>query len=217
MSERRARFVTENTAPSSPPLLPELRLHLAGEVTPLWQATEASMEREGLPPPYWAFAWPGGQAVARWVLDHAEAVRGRDVLDFASGSGLAAVACRLAGAGRVLANEIDPFAIEAIGLNAALNGTAAIEVAAEDLIGRPLPGIDVILAGDVCYERPMAERATAWFREMAGRGCTVILGDPGRAYLPKEGLEALARYRVPTSLDLEDRDLRETTVWRMLR
>lgn len=217
MSERRARFVTENTAPSSPPLLPELRLHLAGEVTPLWQATEASMEREGLPPPYWAFAWPGGQAVARWVLDHAEAVRGRDVLDFASGSGLAAVACRLAGAGRVLANEIDPFAIEAIGLNAALNGTAAIEVAAEDLIGRPLPGIDVILAGDVCYERPMAERATAWFREMAGRGCTVILGDPGRAYLPKEGLEALAHYRVPTSLDLEDRDLRETTVWRMLR
>lgn len=217
MSERRARFVTENTAPSSPPLLPELSLHLAGEVTPLWQATEASMEREGLPPPYWAFAWPGGQAVARWVLDHAEVVRGRNVLDFASGSGLVAVACRLAGAGRVLANEIDPFAIEAIGLNAALNGAPGIEVAAEDLIGRALPDVDVILAGDVCYERPMAERATAWFRELAGRGCTVILGDPGRAYLPKDGLEALARYPVPTSLDLEDRELRETTVWRMLR
>jgi predicted nicotinamide N-methyase len=225
MSERHARFVTDNTAPSSPPLVPELRLHLAGEVTPLWQATEASMEREGLPPPYWAFAWPGGQAVARWVLDHPEEVRGRSVLDFASGSGLVAVACAFAGARRVLANEIDPFAVEAIRLNAALNGVAGVggaggaggvEIAAEDLIGRPLPDVDVILAGDVCYERPMAERATAWFRELAHRGCTVVLGDPGRAYLPKDGLEPLARYPVPTTLDLEDRELRETTVWRML-
>ncbi|HSK41621.1 MAG TPA: 50S ribosomal protein L11 methyltransferase, partial [Arenibaculum sp.] len=187
----------------------------ASEVTPLWAATEASLEREGLPPPYWAFAWPGGQAVARLLLDRPELVAGRHVLDFAAGSGIVAIAAARAGAARVLANEIDPFAMAAIGLNAALNGVD-VEIAAGDIMGRPQPGIDLVLAGDVCYERPMAERATRWLRSLAAAGATVLLGDPGRSYLPQTGLEAVGRHAVPTSMELEDREVRETTVWRLL-
>jgi predicted nicotinamide N-methyase len=212
-----ARFILHNTAPGEPPLLPGLRLHLASEVTPLWEATEETLARSNLPPPYWAFAWPGGQAVARYLLDRPDLVRGRRVLDFASGSGLVAIAAARAGAAHVTANEIDAFAAAAIGMNAGLNGLpeGVPEIAAFDLMGRPMPGIDIVLAGDVCYERPMAERAIAWFTDLARSGAEVILGDPGRAYLPREGLEPLARYDVPTPLDLEDREVRETTVWRL--
>ncbi|NYZ17399.1 methyltransferase [Azospirillum sp. RWY-5-1] len=207
-------FIRANTVVAAPPLVPELRLHLATEVTPLWEATEATLRQNNLPPPYWAFAWPGGQAVARHVLDHPELVAGKRVLDFAAGTGLVAIAAALRGATCVAA-EIDRFAVAAIELNAALNGVA-VETVSEDLIGHALPDIDVVLAGDVCYERPMAERATTWMRLLAARGATVILGDPGRAYLPRQGLEALGRHTVPTSLDLEDRETRETTVWRLL-
>ncbi|HYG87358.1 MAG TPA: methyltransferase [Azospirillum sp.] len=210
-----AAFVRTNTVIASPSLLPEIRLHLATEVTPLWEATEATLARNNLPPPYWAFAWPGGQAVARYALDHAELVRGKRVLDFAAGTGLVGIACALAGAARVCAAEIDAFALAAMDLNAALNGVT-VEAVSDDLVGSDLPDIDVVLAGDVCYERPMAERVTAWLRRVAATGTTVILGDPGRAYVPKEGLEFLTRHDVPTSLDLEDRTVRETTVWRLL-
>lgn len=210
-----AAFVRTNTAVAAPSLVPELRLHLATEVTPLWEATESTLQRNNLPPPYWAFAWPGGQAVARYALDHPELVRGKRVLDFAAGTGLVGIACALAGAARVRAAEIDPFALAAMDLNAALNGVA-VEGVSEDLVGSDLPDVDVVLAGDVCYERPMAERVTAWLRRVAAAGTTVVLGDPGRAYVPKEGLEFLARYDVPTSLDLEDRTVRETNVWRLL-
>ena len=210
-----ATFVRANTAIAHPSLLPEMRLHLATEVTPLWEATEATLARNNLPPPYWAFAWPGGQAVARHVLDNPELVRGKRVLDFAAGTGLVGIACLLAGAAHVRAAEIDSFALAAMELNAALNGVA-LEGVSDDLVGRDLPDIDVVLAGDVCYERPMAERVTAWLRRIAAAGTLVVLGDPGRAYVPTSGLELLGRYAVPTSLELEDRTLRETNVWRLL-
>ncbi|PWC40691.1 methyltransferase [Azospirillum sp. TSO22-1] len=210
-----ATFVRANTAVAPPSLLPELRLHLATEVTPLWEATEATLARNNLPPPYWAFAWPGGQAVARHILDNPETVRGKRVLDFAAGTGLVGIACALAGAAYVRAAEIDAFALAAMELNAGLNGVA-LEGVSDDLVGRDLPDIDVVLAGDVCYERPMAERVTAWLRRIAAAGTLVVLGDPGRAYVPSTGLELLGRYAVPTSLELEDRTLRETNVWRLL-
>jgi predicted nicotinamide N-methyase len=210
----RAAFVRAETALASPPLVPEIRLYLASEVTPLWEATEATLAASYVPPPYWAFAWPGGQALARHILDHSQMIAGRRVLDFAAGSGLTAIAAAKAGAASVAAAEIDPIALAAIALNAAANAVEVACIAADvcDTDG----GWEVVLAGDVCYERPMAERATAWLRGLARRGAVVLLGDPGRAYLPREGLEALARYVVPTTLDLEDRTERETTVWRML-
>jgi predicted nicotinamide N-methyase len=205
-------FIRRETAVAAPPLVPEIRLHLATELVPLWQATEAKLAEHGLPPPYWAFAWPGGQALARHVLDHADLVRGRRVLDFAAGSGLSAIAAALAGAASVAAAEIDPFAIAAIGLNARLNGVA-VETLAQDVVG-DAGDWDIVLAGDVCYERPMAERVAAWLGRLARRGTTVLMGDPGRNYLPADGLAEIARYQVPTSLELEDRTLRETVVWR---
>ena len=212
MSESDATiFVRRETVIASPPLVPEIRLHLASEVVPLWQATEADLARHGLPPPYWAFAWPGGQALARHLLDHPDIVRGQRVLDFAAGSGLGAIAAAKAGAASVAAAEIDRFAIAAIGLNATLNGVpiASIE---RDIVGEA-GAWDVILAGDVCYERPMAERVGRWLGAMAASGRRVLMGDPGRNYLPKGGLTEIARYQVPTSLDLEDRNNRETIVW----
>ena len=207
-----SQFIRSHTRILSPPLVPELRLHLASEVTPLWHATEASLERTGLPPPFWAFAWPGGQALARYLLDRPELARGLAVLDFAAGSGIAAIAAARAGAAAVTASDIDPAACAAMRLNAAANGVP-IESVGEDLTqgaGRPA---DLILAGDVCYERGMAERALAWLRSQARAGTTVLLADPGRAYRPQDGLEELARYSVPTSRDLEDREERETVVW----
>jgi predicted nicotinamide N-methyase len=208
-----ADFVRANTAIATPPLVPEIRLHLASEITPLWQATEASLARDQLPPPYWAFAWAGGQALARHILDHPELVRGRAVLDFGAGSGLVAIAAAKAGA-RVTAAEIDRFAAAAIALNAALNGVA-VAIESGDVIAREPAPWEIVLAGDMCYERPLAERLTQWLRALAAQGVTVLLGDPGRAYLPTAGLESLARYDVPTSLELEDRLIREGVAWRM--
>lgn len=208
-------FVRENTTLTTSPLLPEIRLHLATEVTPLWQATEETLAEGNLPPPYWAFAWPGGQAVARLALDRPELVAGKSVLDFAAGTGVVAIAAMKAGAARVQACDIDRFALAAITLNAEANGVAVKAVSA-DLVGRALPGIDVVLAGDVCYEKPMAERVTAWLRGVAATGTLVLLGDPGRAYVPTSGLERVATYTVPTSLELEDRETRETVIWRLL-
>ena len=195
--------------------MPEIILHLATEVTPLWEATEASLAASQLPPPYWAFAWAGGQALARHVLDHPKLVAGRRVLDFGAGSGLLAIAAALAGASAVTAAEIDPFAAAAIALNARRNGVA-VSVETADVIGRRDAPWDSVLVGDMCYERPLAERLTLWLRDLAGGGTMVLLGDPGRAYLPRDGLEALAQYQVPTPLDLEDREVRDGVVWRLL-
>ena len=209
-----AAFVLANTALEAPPLVPEIRLHLASEVVPLWQATEEQLAEQGLPPPYWAFAWAGGQALARYLLDHPEAVAGKRVLDFAAGSGLQGIAAARAGAAAVEAAEIDAFAAAAICLNAALNGVE-MAVTERDLIGARAGAWDVVLAGDVCYERPMAETVWAWLRALAGDGALVLLGDPGRTYLPKSGLERVIAYAVETSRELEDSDVRNAVVWRV--
>ena len=206
-----ALFVRHNTAIVAPPLVPEIRLHLATEVAPIWLATEETLAQGAVPPPYWAFAWPGGQALARYLLDHRGLVQGRRVLDFAAGSGLAGIAAVKAGALHVEAAEIDRFAIAAITLNAKLNA-AEVETIERDVVEQASRW-DLVLAGDVCYERPMAERVGRWLARLAAGGTSVLMGDPGRNYLPATGLRDLARYQVPTSLDLEDRTSRETIVW----
>jgi predicted nicotinamide N-methyase len=208
-------FVRANTLVSAPPLAPEIRLHLATQVTPIWQATEESLSRWGTPPPFWAFAWAGGQALARYILDHPEIVAGRDVLDLASGSGIVAIAAATAGARRVVAADIDSFAATAIVLNAVLNDVD-IAIETRDLLDRGAAGWGVVLAGDVCYEEPMASRMIVMLRRTAARGRLALLGDPGRAYLPRDGLVERARYVVPTSLELEDREAKEAVVWEVL-
>ncbi|MEQ8355483.1 MAG: 50S ribosomal protein L11 methyltransferase [Kiloniellaceae bacterium] len=216
-------FIRANTVLQAPPLVPEVQLYLASEVVPLWEATEVGLAEQGLPPPFWAFAWAGGQALARYLLDHPEAVLGKRVLDFAAGSGLQSIAARLAGAASVEAAEIDAFACAACRLNAAANAVD-ITVSKKDLVGEPNPATpnehwDVVLAGDVCYERPAADRITAWLRSLAtpsdAGDCLVLLGDPGRTYLPRRGLERLIAYGVKTSRELEDSDLRNAVVWRV--
>ena len=210
-----ALFVRLNTTVAAPPLVPEIRLHLATEVTPIWQASEDSLARGGVPPPFWAFAWAGGQALARYLLDRPETVAGRVGFDFGSGSGLVAIAAAKAGARSVYAAEIDHFAATAIAANAALNDVV-VEIMATDAIGAADPRWQVVTAGDVCYERDMAHRVIPWLRALAGGGCPVLLGDPGRAYLPNDGLRKLASYTVPTSRELEDSDTRDGVVWQVL-
>jgi predicted nicotinamide N-methyase len=214
MNSSKAAFILANTAIATPPLVPEIRLHLATEVTPLWHATEANLEQNQLPPPYWAFAWPGGQALARLILDQPARVRGRRVWDFGAGGGLAAIAALKAGAISATAFEIDAFAVAAIGLNGALNGVTPL-VETGDILAAPFDGgADLILVGDMCYERPLADRLLAFLRQAANRA-EILLGDPGRAYLPNTGLDLVISYAVPTSLDLEDRVNRDTAVYRL--
>jgi predicted nicotinamide N-methyase len=208
-------FVRSNTAITAPPLVPEIRLHLAAEITPIWQATEETLAHAGLPPPFWAFAWAGGQALARFLLDHKGLVAGRGLLDFGAGSGLVAIAAAKAGADPVLAAEIDRFAAAAIAANAALNA-AEVATTTHDLVDTAQTRWEIVAAGDVCYERVMADRVLPWLRRLAGQGALVLLGDPGRAYLPAARLRERARYRVPTSRELEDRDFRDTRVWEVL-
>ena len=190
-----------------------LRIALA-QVAPRLGDLEANLARQQLPPPYWAFAWAGGQALARYLLDHRDVANDQDVLDFGAGSGLVAIAARMAGARRATAAEIDPFATTAIAMNASLN-SVVVAIEASDVIGRASAPWTLILAGDMCYERPLAERLAGWLRERARHGATVLLGDPGRAYLPKTGLTELARFAVPTPLELEDRTERIGIVWRL--
>jgi len=211
-----ATFVRNNTTISAPPLVPEIRLHLASEISPIWHAAEEILARGAVPPPFWAFAWVGGQALARYLLDHPEQVAGQIVLDFGSGSGLVAIAAAKAGAARELAADIDHFAAAAIAMNATVN-EVQVTVTAAELIDTSDERWDVVTAGDVCYEQPMAERVTMWLRRLAQRGCLVLLGDPGRAYLPANSLHERGRYLVPTSRDLEDREIRDGVVWQVLR
>lgn len=205
-------FIRANTTLMPPPNVPEIKLHLADEVVPLWQLTEEELAQQGLPPPYWAFAWAGGQALARYVLDRPETVRGRRVLDFAAGSGLVAIAAAKAGASEVTAADVDAFAAAACRLNAAANGVE-ISHFADDVIGR-YGGWDAVLAGDICYEKPLAERVIEWLAQLAASGTTVLIGDPGRTYLPKDRLEPLTHYCIAVARELEDRDVCVTAVWR---
>lgn len=204
-------FIRAETRLLPVPHAPELSLHVADEATELWQRTEEELGEIGLPPPFWAFAWAGGQALARYILDHPETVRGRRVLDFASGSGLVAIAAMKAGAAEVIACDIDSFAIAAIGLNAEANQVAITSTQA-DLIGQD-EGWDTVLAGDICYEQDLAARVTDWLFALSQRGATVLIGDPGRSYLPKERLERLEIYEVPVTRTLEDSDIKKTSVW----
>lgn len=205
-------FVRSNTRCQTPPLIPEVKLRLASKVLPLWRMSEEMLTERGLPPPYWAFAWAGGQALARHVLDNPHTVKGQRVLDFASGSGLVAIASALAGSASVTAADIDPFALAAIKLNAASN-LVDVFPTGEDLVERQITGFDVVLAGDICYEQPFARRATTWLHGLSREGVTVLVGDPGRTYLPRDQLERVASYEVKTTRELEDCALRRTGVW----
>jgi predicted nicotinamide N-methyase len=210
-ASRRA-FILANTRLQSPPHTPELSLHLADEITPIWRMTEEALEEIGLPPPFWAFAWAGGQALARYILDAPQTVAGQRVIDFASGSGIVAVAAARAGARSVLAADIDGFCGAALALNAEANGVTA-DFTDQDLLDQPPPEADVILAGDICYEKPLAGRVMAWLEAGARRGARVLIGDPGRSYFPREGLVRLAEYQVPTTRELEDMEVKRTAVW----
>lgn len=210
-ASRRA-FILANTRLQSPPHTPELSLHLADEITPIWRMTEEALEEIGLPPPFWAFAWAGGQALARYILDAPQTVAGQRVIDFASGSGIVAVAAARAGASSVLAADIDGFCGAALALNAEANGVTA-DFTDQDLLDQPPPEADVILAGDICYEKPLATRVMAWLEAGARRGARVLIGDPGRSYFPREGLVRLAEYQVPTTRELEDMEVKRTAVW----
>jgi len=206
-------FILANTRLQTPPHCPEIRLHLADEVAPLWSATEEELGQLGLPPPFWAFAWAGGQALARYLLDHSDLVRGRSVLDLASGSGLVAIAAMRAGAAAAVAADIDPFAAEAARLNAEANGVFLSAVTA-DVLGEPRAE-DAILVGDLFYDRDIAERLLAWLIERAEAGAIVRVGDPGRHYFPKHAFEPVAEYAVPVTRVLEDSEVKRTGVWRL--
>jgi predicted nicotinamide N-methyase len=210
--EETIRFIRERTAPGPVPLVPELSLWQATELTPLWHATAAELHGWD-DSPYWAFPWAGGQALARHVLDHPALVAGRRVVDFASGSGLVAIAAARAGAAEAVAVDVDPFCRAAVALNAELNGVA-IPFRAEDPLGGPLPACDVVLAGDVFYERALAAGAAAWFAALAARGTLVLAGDAGRAYLPPGGFEEVSAHEVPTTVEIEDAPVRRARVLR---
>jgi predicted nicotinamide N-methyase len=210
--ESASAFIRANTRLIAPPHVPEISLHLADEMYALWHRTEAELAEIGLPPPFWAFAWAGGQGLARYVFDHPEIARGKSVLDFACGSGLVGIAAAKAGAATVLAADTDPYCEAAVRLNAAANAVT-IDYTAQNLIGAD-EGWDVVLAGDVFYDRELASRLTPWFDTLVARGAIVLVGDPGRSYLPKERMQSLAVYEVPVTRVLEDAEVKRTTVWR---
>ncbi|TCU16562.1 class I SAM-dependent methyltransferase [Rhizobium sullae] len=205
-------FIRANTSLIAPPHVPEIRLHLASEAHELWLKTEEELMEIGLPPPFWAFAWAGGQGLARYILDHPETVQNKRVFDFATGSGLVAIAAKMAGAAAVKAADIDPWAETAVLLNAVANGVS-IDFDRADFVGQPVDA-DIVLAGDVFYDRVFADALVPWFERLASEGKEVLVGDPGRAYLPKERLEFCAIYQVPVTRALEDSEIKTTTIWR---
>ena len=207
-----ARFILDNTSVMVPPHVPEIRLYLADEAHDLWLKTEDELEAIGLPPPFWAFAWAGGQGLARYVLDHPECVAGKRVVDLASGSGLVAIAAVLAGARDVTAVDIDPWTSAAIELNSRLNNVS-LQISSADIIGSAIDA-DMLLAGDVFYDKAFTERLIPWFASLTHAGIAVLVGDPGRSYCPREQMIALATYEVPVTRALEDAEVKRTTVWR---
>ncbi len=205
-------FVRRNTALMAPPLVPEVQLHLAVETVEIWERTEEALGEMGLPPPFWAFAWAGGQALARYCLDQPDILAGQRVLDFAAGGAVSGIAAKKAGAASVEACELDAFAIAAIQANAAANHVT-LETRLGDLVGTD-DGWDVVLAGDVFYEAEPARLIGGWLEQLNARGATVLIGDPGRSFLPQDKLEKMAEYTVPVTRDLEDREVRYAKVWR---
>jgi predicted nicotinamide N-methyase len=212
MIEDPEAFIRENTALQPVPHAPEISLYVADEITPIWKMTEEGLGAMGIAPPFWAFAWAGGQALARYVLDNPEIVAGKQVLDFASGSGLVAIAAMKAGAARTLACDIDPICRAAIAVNAEANGVS-VQATIADLLDQPPPAVDVILAGDICYEKTVTGRVMRWLKAARAAGIQVLIGDPGRTYFPKSGLRQLAQYEVRTTRELEDFEIKRTGVW----
>jgi len=210
----RREFVLANTRVARPAIVPELALCLANPATPIWALSEEDLKSLGLPPPYWSYAWAGGQALARYVLDHPQEVAGRQVIDFATGSGVVAIAAVKAGAADVLAADIDPFCEAAVGLNAEVNAVSFGFTSANLLAGPP-PAADLILAGDVWYRDGLAEDVMAWLKTARKAGARVLLGDPGRVHFPKEGVTKLAAYAVPTIGALEGADVMAAVVWEL--
>ena len=207
-------FILANTKLLPVPLVPEIKLHLAEKSLLIWQRTEEELKASNIPPPYWAFAWAGGQALARYILDHANLVAGRHVLDLGSGSGLAAIAAAKAGAAQVHAAEIDAFAIVAITLNAAANGVAVMTSERDGLADAQTPA-EVLLVGDLFYERALAERTLAYCEQARARQALVLVGDPQRSYFPRGRFAPLAEYAVPVTRELEDAEIKRTAVWRL--
>lgn len=207
-------FIAANTRPLAPPLVPEILLHLAEESLPIWQKTEEELGAMNVPPPYWAFAWAGGQALARYLLDNPGLVAGSSVVDLGSGSGLTAIAAKRAGAASVLAADIDALALAAVRLNAALNGVA-ISVTGDDLLAQTPGAADVVLVGDLFYERALAERVTTYIEEAAAAGAVILIGDPKRSYFPAGRFALAAEYQVPVTRELEDVEIKRTSVWRL--
>ena len=209
-------FILSQTSFGPVAFVPEISLFQATEITPLWTATESWMQKTGTPPPFWAFVWAGGQGMARYILDHPEEVRGKRVLDFAAGSGIAAIAAAKAGASHVIALDIDPLSETATQLNASRNGVTVERGPALDMT-RAFTEADVILAGDVCYEQAMSALTLNWLYLCVAAGKHVLMGDPHRAYKPEKGLQRLAHYdNVPVPRELEDRDTRSVTIWQVL-
>ena len=208
------RFIHANTKLLPVPLVPEIRLHLAEESLPIWEKTEEELGEINVPPPYWAFAWAGGQALARHLLDNPAAVTGRRVLDLGSGSGLVAIAAAKAGAARVLAADIDAFAVAAIRLNAEANAVS-LDTTGDDLLAAPPDAFDLVLVGDLFYERPLAERVLAFADAARAGGAQVLAGDPRRSYFPQPRFRQLAEYSVPVTRELEDAEIKRTSVWRL--
>jgi predicted nicotinamide N-methyase len=209
-----AGFIRANTVQKTPPLLPEIALWLTDQITPLWQMTEDALAVTGMEPPFWAFAWPGGQAVARHVLDTPETVAGRRVLDICAGSGLCAIAAALGGASHVAAADLDPLAATAIALNAEAAGVN-VSTTTDDLLAAPPGDWEVILAGDVSYERGLADAIYPWLRDAARAGALVLMGDPRRNYFNEQGLEHIADYVVPVLAEVESVAEKATAVWRV--
>ena len=210
----REQFIRDNTSVLTPPLVPEVKLHLAHEAVPLWQKTEEELGQMGLPPPFWAFAWAGGQALARYILDNPAIVAGRTAIDMATGSGLVAIAAKKAGAAHVMATEIDGFAIRAAEMNSALNDVTLV-IVQDDLLQLPPPAVDVIFVGDLFYEKNLAERCLAWLKLAQANGSSILVGDPGRSYLPQDVMEKVTAYNVPVTRDLEDAEIKRSAVWRL--
>jgi len=206
-------FIRANTKLMPVALVPEIRLYLADAALPIWQKTEEELGELNIPPPYWAFAWAGGQALARYLLDNRRLVAARRVLDLGSGAGVAAIAAMKAGASHVLAADVDALALAAIGLNGTANGVT-VATTASDLLASPPPEYDLVLVGDLFYERPLATRVLAFIESARARGPEVLVGDPRRSYFPKDRFQKLAEYAVPVSRELEDAEIRQTAVWR---
>ena len=208
-------FIAANTRLLPPPLVPEILLHLAEESLPIWRKTEDELGQMNVPPPYWAFAWAGGQALARFILDHPALLSGKRVLDLGAGSGLTAIAAMRAGAAWTLAADVDRMALAAVQLNARANGVAIETTAADLLADAPAADFGAVLVGDLFYERELAERVERFIVAAARQGASVLIGDPGRSYFPKGRFVRVGEYRVPVTRELEDAEIKNTAVWQI--